>query len=181
MSLFGHEFEAGWRLLTIGTCGQMVNCGVGSVGSLLWMSGHERRLFRVQIVMAAVMALLCFKLVPVWGALGAVVAAAITNAGMNLWNLFEVRNVLKLSPYNKSYLKLLPSVGAAALVTVLLSKASIFARAQLVGIALSLALGYIVFCVLAFLMGLNADDRLIANAVLARIRLTFRRDPSTAT
>jgi len=124
--------------------------------------------------------LLCFKLVPVWGALGAVVAAAIANVGMNLGNLLEVRNVLKLSPYNKSYLKLLPSVGAAALVTVLLSKASIFARAQLVGIALSLVLGYGVFCALAFAMGLNADDRLITNAVLSRVRLILGRDPSSA-
>jgi O-antigen/teichoic acid export membrane protein len=180
MSLFGHEFESGWRLLIVGTCGQMVNCGVGSVGSLLWMSGHERRLFRVQIVMAAVMALLCFKLVPVWGALGAVVAAAITNAGMNLWNLLEVRNVLKLSPYNKSYLKLLPPVGAALVVIVLLSKASIFAGAQLMGIALSLVLGYSVFCALALLMGLSADDRLITNAVFARLRLILRLDPNSA-
>jgi O-antigen/teichoic acid export membrane protein len=181
MALFGHDFEAGWRLLIIGTCGQLVNCGVGSVGSLLWMSGHERRLVRVQMVMGAVMVVLCFKLVPVWGALGAVIAAAITNVGMNLGNLLEVRNVLKMSPYNKSYVKLLPSVGAAALVTVLLSRASIFARAQFVGIAFSLVLGYGVFCVLAFAMGLNADDRLITNAVLSRVRLMLRRDPGTAT
>ena len=181
MALFGPDFEAGWRLLIIGTCGQMVNCGVGSVGSLLWMSGHERRLFRVQIVMGAVMVLLCFKLVPVWGALGAVIAAAVTNVGMNLGNLLQVRNVLKLSPYNKSYLKLLPPVGAAALVTVLLSKIPIFAGAQVVGIIFSLVLGYGVFCALAFLMGLNADDRLITNAVLSRVRLVLRRDPSAAT
>ena len=181
MALFGPDFEAGWPLLIIGTCGQMVNCGVGSVGALLWMSGHERRLFRVQIVMGAVMVLLCFKLVPVWGALGAVIAAAITNVGMNLWNLLEVRNVLKLSPYNKSYVKLLPSVGAAALVTVLLSRASIFAGAQLVGLAFSLVLGYGVFCALALVMGLNADDRLIANAIWSRARLILRREPGTAT
>lgn len=176
MALFGHDFEAGWRLLVIGTCGQMVNCGVGSVGSLLWMSGHERRLVRVQAVMGAVMVLLCFKLVPVWGALGAVIAAAITNVGMNLWNLLEVRNVLKLSPYNRSYVKLLPSVGSAALVAILLSRASIFAGLPLVGIALSLVLGYAVFCALALLTGLDADDRLITNAILSRIRLMLGRN-----
>ena len=173
MALFGHDFEAGWRLLIIGTCGQMVNCAVGSVGSLLWMSGHERRLVRVQVVMGALMVLLCIGLVPVWGALGAVIAAAITNVGMNLWNLLEVRNVLELSPYNNSYVKLLPSVGCAALVTVLLSRASIFAGLPLVGIAFSLVLGYAVFCTLAFITGLDADDRLITNAILSRIRPLF--------
>jgi len=64
---------------------------------------------------------------------------------------------------------------------VLLSKIPIFAGAQVVGIIFSLVLGYGVFCALAFLMGLNADDRLITNAVLSRVRLVLRRDPSAAT
>lgn len=175
MSIFGREFEAGWPLLVIGTCGQIVNCGVGSVGFLLLMSGHERRLVRVQIVMAAIMVLLCFKLVPSWGALGAVVAAAVTNIGMNVWNLIEVRRVLKISPYNKSYLKLLPSAFAAGLITVLFSKAAVFHRAELVGIAVSLLFSYAVFCALSLVMGLSDDDRLITDAVLARVRAIFGR------
>lgn len=176
MAIFGRDFEAGWLLLVIGTCGQMVNCGVGSVGLLLLMSGHERRLVRVQVVMAGVMVLLCFKLVPVWGTLGAVIAAAVTNVGTNVWNLLEVRKVLSLTPYNKSYLKLLPSVAGAAIVTLLLKKVSILVGSQLAGIVLSLLLAYGVFCGLAFAIGLDDDDRLITNAVFARLRLTFARD-----
>jgi len=177
MAIFGHDFEAGWLLLVIGTCGQMVNCGVGSVGLLLLMSGHERRLVRVQIVMAAVMVLLCFKLVPLWGTLGAIVAAAVTNIGMNVWNLAEVRKVLKLSPYSRSYLKLLPSVGAAAIVTLFMEKALFLARAQVAVIVIALLLSYGVFFALAFAMGLDDDDRLITNAVFARLRLIFAPDP----
>lgn len=180
MAIFGHDFEAGWPLLVIGTCGQMVNCGVGSVGFLLLMSGHERRLVRVQAVMAVVMVLLCFKLIPVWGTLGAIVAAAVTNVGMNVWNLGEVRRVLKLSPYNKSYLKLLPSVAGAAIVTILLKEASLLMRAELTGLVLSLLLAYGVFCALAFAMGLDDDDRLLTNAVFARLRGRFVKDPKAA-
>ena len=77
------------------------------------MSGNQRRLIRVQAGMAAVIVVLSVWLVPVWGVLGAAVAAAITNVGVNAWNLVEVRRALKLSPYNRSYLKLLPSVGIA--------------------------------------------------------------------
>jgi O-antigen/teichoic acid export membrane protein len=181
MAMFGHDFEVGWPLLIIGTCGQVVSCGVGSVGSLLWMSGNERRLVRVQLVMGAVMVLLCFKLVPILGALGAVIAAATTNIGMNVWNLFEVRKALKLSPYNKSYVKLVPSVIAAALVALFLSRVSIFRGVPFLGIAFSLVLAYAVFCALAFVMGLNADDRLITNAVLSRVRLILGRDPAATT
>ncbi len=176
MAIFGHDFEAGWLLLVIGTCGQMVNCGVGSVGLLLLMSGHERRLVRVQIVMAAVMVLLCFQLVPVWGTLGAVVAAATTNIGMNLWNLAEVRKLLKLSPYNKSYAKLIPSVGSAVILTVLMKRAAFFAGAQVAGIVVTLLLSYGAFLASAFALGLDDDDRLITKAVFTRVRLMFSKE-----
>jgi len=175
MRMFGHDFEAGWPILIIGTCGQLVNCGVGSVGYLLLMSGNQRLLIRIQAVMAAVAVLLSFLLVPRWGVLGAAVAAAITNAGTNVWNLVEVRKVLRLSPYNRSYLRLLPSVGSALLIALLVSKASLFGRSDWMVVAASLVLAYVGFSVTAFAMGLDADDRLIANAVWARARGFFGR------
>jgi O-antigen/teichoic acid export membrane protein len=173
MRMFGHDFEAGWPILIIGTCGQLVNCGVGSVGYLLLMSGNQRRLVRVQAVMAVVMVVLSLQLVPLWGALGAAVAAAITNVGVNAWNLVEVRRALKLSPYNRSYLKLLPSLGSALLITLLVSKASVFVRIDWVMIVIALVLAYGAFSAVTFATGLDADDRLIANAVWGRVRTTF--------
>jgi len=172
MSVFGRDFEAGWPILVIGTCGQLVNCGVGSVGCLLLMSGNQRRLIRVQACMAAAMVLLSIWLVPLWGALGAAIAAAVTNVGTNVWNLVEVRSALKLSPYNRSYLKLLPPLASALSITLLLSKASRF-PASWGMIFIALILSYIAFSVIAFAMGLDADDRLIANAVWSRVRGAF--------
>jgi len=137
------------------------------------MSGNQRRLVRVQAVMAAVMVVLSIWLVPLWGALGAAVAAAITNVGVNAWNLVEVRRALRLSPYNRSYVKLLPSVGIALVITLLVSKASVFLRADWVAIVVALLLAYSAFSAVAFAMGLDADDRLIANAVWTRVRGAF--------
>jgi O-antigen/teichoic acid export membrane protein len=174
MRIFGHDFEAGWPILVIGTCGQLVNCGVGSVGCMLVMSGNQRRLVRVQAVMAVVMVGLSLWLVPLWGALGAAVAAAITNAGMNAGSLVEVRRTLKLSPYNRSYLKLLPPVATALAIILLVSRASVFIRADWVVILVALLLAYGAFAAVAFAMGLDADDGLIANAVWTRVRGAFR-------
>jgi len=173
MRIFGHDFEAGWPILVIGTCGQLVNCGVGSVGCLLFMSGNQRRLIRVQMVMATVMVMLCFWLVPLWGLLGAAVAAAVTNVGTNVWNLVEVRSALRLSPYNRSYLKMLPSIGGALLVTLVVRNAAAFVRRDWVAIIVAAVLAYAVFSVVALSMGLDADDRLIASAVWARVRGAF--------
>ena len=173
MRIFGHDFEAGWPILVIGTCGQLVNCAVGSVGNLLLMSGNQHRLIRVQTAMAFLMVVLSVMLVPLWGLLGAAVAAAVTNAAGNLWNLFEVRKALHLSPYNRSYLKLLPPVGGAFLITLLVSKGAGFMGADWIGIVVALVLAYDLFSVMAFAMGLDADDRLIADAVWSRVRGAF--------
>jgi len=179
MRIFGREFESGWSALVVGTLGQLVNCGVGSVGFLLLMSGHERRLIRVQALMAVVMIVLCFELVPLWGAFGAAVAAAITNIGMNFLNLIEVRRALKLSPYNWSYLKLAPSVGCAGLIVFLLSRSSFLAKAQLASAVLALLLAYLAFCIVSLWTGLDTDDRLITDAIVSRVRATvFKTRPA---
>jgi O-antigen/teichoic acid export membrane protein len=175
MGIFGHDFEAGWPILVIGTCGQLVNCAVGSVGYLLLMSGNQRRLIRVQVVMAVVMVVLSVKLVPVWGALGAAVAAAITNAGTNAWNLLEVRHAMKLFPYNRSYLKLLPSVGGALLIVLLVGKVSASRGPAWLGVIVALLCAYAVFSAVIFALGLDADDRLIMNAIQARVRRSLRQ------
>ena len=180
MRIFGPGFEQGWPILVIGTIGQLVNCGVGSVGYLLLMSGNEKRLMRVQIVMAVIMVVLNIALVPRWGFVGAAAAAAITNAGINVLNLLEVRATLQLSPYNRSYFHLLPPM-IVSLVAVLLLKnyAAIFHHDWLT-VGVGALLSYLTFSGVVLTFGLNPDDRLIANAVWMRVRSTFAGEPGTA-
>jgi O-antigen/teichoic acid export membrane protein len=174
MRIFGRDFAAGWPILIIGTIGQLVNCGVGSVGYLLLMSGNQRRLIRIEAVMAAAMVLLNLLLIPRWGITGAAMAAAITNVIGNVWYLSEVRGRLGLWPYNRSYLHLaLPIAGT---LTVVLALRAVFGavRQEWVVIGAGLVLGYLTFVSIAFSFGLDADDKLIAKAVWARVSGTFR-------
>lgn len=180
MRIFGHDFEAGWPILVIGTIGQLVNCGVGSVGFLLLMSGNEKRLIKIQGVMAAVMVVLNVVLVPIFGVLGAALAAAITNVGVNVWNLLEVRAVLKLSPYNATYFRLLPPIAAVVVVTLLIKTYSDVFHHDWLAVAVAGVAAYLVFTAGVFLVGLNADDRLIADAIWGRIRGVFGK-PVSAT
>jgi O-antigen/teichoic acid export membrane protein len=173
MRIFGQDFEAGWPILIIGTIGQLVNCGVGSVGYLLLMSGREKRVLRVQIAMAGVMVVLCVVLIPVWGVVGAALAAAITNGATNVAYLLEVRSALKLSPYNRSYLRLVPPIFAMIAITLLVKmQAARFGHDWLaVGVALLSA--YAVFTSVVFVVGLDEDDRLISAAIWTRLRGQF--------
>jgi O-antigen/teichoic acid export membrane protein len=170
MRMFGHDFEAGWPILVIGTAGQLVNCGVGSVGVLLFMSGNQRRLLGVQAAMVGFMTMASIALIPIWGIVGAAVAAAITNAGTNAWNLLEVRKALGLSPFNRSYARLLvPFVVSVLVVLLLKHEASIF-RHDWLTIGVSLVGSYAVFAGATAVLGLDEDDRLIAGAMWTRLR-----------
>jgi O-antigen/teichoic acid export membrane protein len=111
MHLFGSEFEAGWPVLVIVALGQIGNCAAGSVGYLLLMSGHQKRLMRVQLASAIVSVIANVCLIPMMGIVGAAIAAALVNVGSNLGNLIEVRRTLRLSPYNRGYYKLLIPAG----------------------------------------------------------------------
>lgn len=174
MRIFGSDFEIGWPILIIGTVGQLVNCGVGSVGFLLLMSGNEKRLIRVQMGMAAVMVVASIALIPVWGIYGAAAAAAITNIGMNGWNLFEVRKAMGLTPYNRSYLRLLLPAGLTLGVVLALKNYEVAFHHNWLAVVVAMVAAYSVFpTVFYFTAGLDADDRLIASALWSRMRGIF--------
>ena len=173
MRIFGHDFEGGWPILVIGTVGQLVNCAVGSVGFLLLMSGHQKRLIRIQAFMAVAMLVLNVLLIPRWGIVGAAMAAAITNTVANTWYLTEVRRSLHLSPYNRSFLRLtLPLIGMLMVLAVLRVRLSVF-QPEWAVVGVGLVLGYLTFIGFALMFGLDADDQLIARAVWSRIRGVF--------
>jgi O-antigen/teichoic acid export membrane protein len=174
MRIFGRDFEAGWLVLVIGTLGQLINCGVGSVGYLLLMSGNQRSLIRIQAVMACVMVGLNLVLIPKFGIMGAAVGAALTNGVTNVWYLAEVRRRLSLLPYSRSYWRLLlPVCGNFA---VLLMARSILktVRPEWMVIVIGISLAYFAFIAIAMAFGLDADDRLIAGAVWSKLRSAFQ-------
>ena len=176
MRIFGRAFEAGWVILVVGTVGQFINCGVGSVGYLLLMSGNQARLIRVQAFMAVVMVGLNLLLIPAMGITGAAIAAAVTNALTNVLYLREVHSALGLVPYNRGYLKLLWPV-AAMTASVLLAHFKLPSlRPEWLTIVISLIVAYAVFAGIAIVAGLDADDRMIASAVRSRMSGMFGRE-----
>jgi O-antigen/teichoic acid export membrane protein len=180
MRIFGHDFEAGWPILIIGTVGQLVNCGVGSVGYILLMSGHERRLIRVQMAMAVLMIVSSAVLVPIFGVVGAATAAALTNLGTNLWNLLQVRKALGISPYNRGYLRLTWPTLAMVTAILLLRRYDFAFRHDWLAVVVAMATAYVIFTFVVFALGLDDDDRLIANAMWSRLRGAFVRTGASA-
>ncbi len=175
MQMFGHDFEAGWIVLVIGTLGQLINCAVGSVGYLLLMSGNQKRLVKIQMVMATVVVALNVALIPAMGIMGAAIASAVTNALSNLWYLREVKNVLHMSPYNRGYSRLIPAVLSAIGVALLIRMLSPSALPAWLIIGAAIGLCYLALVGVSVAMGLDSDDRLIADAIWGRLRGSFSK------
>jgi O-antigen/teichoic acid export membrane protein len=173
MGIFGRDFEIGWPILVIGTLGQLVNCGVGSVGYLLLMSGNQQRLIKVQAFAAAFMVLANLILIPRLGITGAALAAALTVVLSNAWYLREVRQALGMSPYNRSYWRLVPAISGSIAVAFLLRALLGGLKPAWLSIIISLIVVYVVFITIIMISGVKDEDRVLANAVWARVRGRF--------
>jgi O-antigen/teichoic acid export membrane protein len=180
MHLFGAAFDAGWIVLIVGTLGQLINVGVGSVGYLLLMSGNQVRLIRVQAIMAVFMVAVTFLLVRPFGIIGVAVASALTNAVTNYVYLREVRAALHISPYNRTYLRLI--VPAMMSLGVTLSIKFLVRQLQppWLWIGVTLMISYAIFCGLALAFGLDDDDRMIVTAIRGRVQGTIGKFRSSS-
>ena len=173
MGIFGKDFESGWLVLVIGTLGQLVNCAVGSVGYMLLMSGNQDRLIKVQAVGGLFMVVSNVLLIPRFGTVGAAWADAITVSFTNLWYLREVRRSLGFSPYNRSYVRLLPALAAAVATVFALRSVLASVSSAWVLLIVSGVMVYLVFIGVTLLTGLKDEDRLLARAVWEKLREKF--------
>jgi O-antigen/teichoic acid export membrane protein len=85
LALFGPEFVRGRWVLAILAIGQLFNAGVGAVGSLLNMTGHQKDSLRVFATTAGINLVLSIFLVPRLGLMGAALSTAVTTVLWNLW------------------------------------------------------------------------------------------------
>lgn len=94
MGLFGPEFRAASTALMILAVGQFIGTAVGSVGSLLSMTGHERQL-RWNVFIGAVLGVgLGVLLIPGYGLIGAAIATSVAVASKNLLCVYQVNQLL---------------------------------------------------------------------------------------
>jgi O-antigen/teichoic acid export membrane protein len=85
LRLYGTRFVEAQMVLAIMAFGQLGNVSMGCVGTLLVMTGHERRLAKAIGIGALSNVILSLLLAQHWGAQGVAVAYAIS---MLLWNVF---------------------------------------------------------------------------------------------
>lgn len=85
LGLFGSGFVAGQNVLAVLALGHLVNVGVGSVGYFMNMTGNQDEMAKVVGVSAVINLLLNGLAIPLFGALGAALATALSMAVWNVW------------------------------------------------------------------------------------------------
>lgn len=87
---FGEEFKVGATALSILCLGQLINAGMGSVGLILNMTGHERDAAKGIAVAAVLNIVLNALLIPKFGMEGAAAASGLSLVSWNLLMFYWV-------------------------------------------------------------------------------------------
>jgi O-antigen/teichoic acid export membrane protein len=97
--LFGAEYLPSFPLIIVLTIGQVFNVVMGAVGLVLTMSGNEKKAIRTLIIGLALTVLLLIILIPVYGALGAVIATTCTMFFLNIVMAIDVYKITGLKTW----------------------------------------------------------------------------------
>ena len=175
MGIFGAEFiETGALVLAIILAGRLGNTLTGGVGQILLMTGHQRIEVANTLVTAGLMIGGMFLVVPRQGIVGAAIVNSAIVAGMNLVKLVEVRLLVGIQPYDRSYLKLIGAAAVAGTVGWSLSWAGETWPPLVQVLTLTVGVGTSYTAVL-LAFGLDEDDRgLLRSLAIRKPALTER-------
>jgi len=169
LRIFDVRFASGAIPLLALAIGQLVTAGTGSCGQILAMSGHQYLKLFGDLAMAVGNVVLNLILIPRWGIMGAAVATAISVAAVHVVRLMQVYVVLKLTPYDLRYLKVIIA-GAIAGLAGNWIRPSLNDVYYLFSVAMLSAIMIGLYGVLLWAMGLEQQDRTLLRNAYAAVR-----------
>jgi len=104
LSIFGHQFQAGYGALLIMTAYPLLLALAGPAGYLLRMANRQQTEALIFTVSAALSIGLNFLLIPRWGMLGAALAFAASASVMAVWNALQLYFYSGIHSLSKGFL-----------------------------------------------------------------------------
>lgn len=155
--------------LRIVALGQLLGVAVGSVNYLLLMAGHPRATLWNGIPAVVLSLGLSAWWIPIGGVTGAAAANAVAFGAANLLALGQVWVLLRVHPFDRRLLKPLVAGVGPALVAAGVVALAPAGGVGLVEAPLAAVLGGLTFLGLLLGLGLDADDRVVVDAVRRRL------------
>lgn len=170
LSIFGQSFAAGAPALVILALADLINVGTGMGGIIIDMTGHTKLKLANSIIRLIIYIGLSFYLIPSWGLIGAAVVALAGEGVVNLLRFFEVYILLRILPYNQSFIK--PLVASAlSLICVLVLGIWIPPQTSVIYTMINIGVLFLVYIVATLLLGLSDEERAMLAILSRRTRL----------
>jgi O-antigen/teichoic acid export membrane protein len=160
LSIFGKSFVAGASALAILAFAELANAGTGICGSIIDMTGYTKLKLVNSVIWVLLLSITNVLLIPGWGIVGAAAATLISTTIINLLRVIEVWFLLRLQPYNRSFLKPL-AAGLGAFVGAQILGQWFPATVTLVHTALHILFVLIIYAGLILLLGLAPEDKTV--------------------
>jgi O-antigen/teichoic acid export membrane protein len=170
LALFGEEFVVGWPVVIVVSTAQLFSSSVGLTGRMLTMTGNEKRSMWARIIATAVTLAGGVALIPLYGLIGAAVAAATGLIAWNALTLFAVRRLLGFWPYNRQYFKPL-AAGFLASGALLAAQWTLQPSEGIVAIAVLSPIFLALFTAFNMALRLSESDQQLLGAVRSAMRL----------
>jgi O-antigen/teichoic acid export membrane protein len=167
LSIFGQDFVSGAAGLTILAFASLFNASTGVCGTIVTMTGHSKLSLANSILSLVVTIGLDLLLIPQWGLVGAAVASALSVILLNVLRLAQVYLLLRIQPYNLSFLKPLAASLAAA-GAAYIANGWLMLRPDLVRLVLGSGVLWGVYAGALVLLRLDNEDRLVLKRFGAR-------------
>jgi O-antigen/teichoic acid export membrane protein len=175
LAIFGADFSAGATSLVVLSLGILVNAAIGIPGVLISMTGRSRLFLLNSVVTVVVSLLLKLLLIPRWGVFGAALAGAGALVFDGALALLEVAILLRLWPYNRSFLKPLVAGLVATTVTLIVNHWLPVGLSFSFNLVLSVAVLWLSYAIALMVLGISGDDRLILSALQTRLSVIVPR------
>ncbi len=166
LNSFGNEFPAGQSAFIILAFGFLLNCGFGSNGFMLQMTGHQNIEFFNSVVVLILNVFFNIQLVPIYGIAGAAMATCLSMLLINIARLVEFLKFSGIQPIGKAWLKV-------ALLFVIIFSSSLFLRRflgmNLIGDLLSFCVFCTIFSIFVYKNVIEDRDIMILSQVRQKV------------
>jgi len=169
LSIFGQDFAGGTWVLIILSGGILINAATGICGVMIVMTGYTWLTTLNSILALGITIVLNLILVPEMGEVGAAIAGVVAMSILNIVRVIETFGLLRLQPYNITFLKPL-AAGLLALGGTWFLTIGVLSRLDIVWEAVIgiLFLGS-VYMIGIVLLGLSDEDRIVLSRVFGRL------------
>jgi len=92
--IFGAEYRAAYPLLCILAAGQLINLAVGSCGQVLMMTGHQKTLMKISLLVVVASIALAIPVAGTYGVVGVAALFSISTVVQSVVTLLAVKQKL---------------------------------------------------------------------------------------